>query len=193
MNRRALITLLGRRDGVATRRTARAADGARVRRIGVLMAYAESDPDGQAFVAGVSARGPPEARLDGEPQYPGSTLAGRRPDVELMQRFAKGNRRGCGPDLISYAKTHPPPRRCVQQNAQHPHHFSRPPPIQSAAAFVAGLPPAGRATSPVSSIWRRPWPAKWAGAAQRDRAARSPWVAFLFINPATAPFCPNIT
>jgi putative tryptophan/tyrosine transport system substrate-binding protein len=53
MKRRELITLLGA-AAVAWPLAARAQSD-RVRRIGVLMAYAESDPEGQAWVAAFRA------------------------------------------------------------------------------------------------------------------------------------------
>jgi putative tryptophan/tyrosine transport system substrate-binding protein len=54
VNRRAFITLLV--GAAAWPLTARAQQPGQVRRIGVLMAHAENDPEGQAFVAAFRAR-----------------------------------------------------------------------------------------------------------------------------------------
>ena len=67
MQRREFITLLG--GTLALPLTARAQQPERMRRIGVLMAYAESDREGQAWLAAFW-EGSPEARVDGGPQRP---------------------------------------------------------------------------------------------------------------------------
>src|SRR5207344_1255862 len=85
MRRREFITLLG--GAAAWPLAARAQQGDRVRRIGVLMAYAESDREGQAWIAafreGLQKVGWAEGqniRID---------LRWATDDVELMQQFAK--------------------------------------------------------------------------------------------------------
>jgi putative tryptophan/tyrosine transport system substrate-binding protein len=85
MRRREFMTLLG---GVAAwPLVARAQQGKRMRRIGVLMGFAENDPEGQALVAafreGLQTLGWTESgniRID--TRWEGA-------DVELMQRFAR--------------------------------------------------------------------------------------------------------
>jgi putative ABC transport system substrate-binding protein len=85
LKRREFITLVG---GAATwPLTARAQQGDRMRRIGVLMGFAESDRDGQAFIAafreGLQKLGWVEGR---NIRIDTRWAAG---DTELMQRFAK--------------------------------------------------------------------------------------------------------
>ena len=100
MRRREFITLLG--GAAAWPLAARAQQGERMRRISVLMAYAESDPEGQAWVAafreGLQKLGWAEGRniwIDTR-----WTTAG---DVESMQQFAK-ELVALKPDLDSCAK-----------------------------------------------------------------------------------------
>ena len=85
MKRREFIALLG--GAAAWPLAARAQQGERVRRIDVLMAYAESDREGQALVAafreGLQKLGWTEScniRID---------TRWAAADVELMQRFAR--------------------------------------------------------------------------------------------------------
>src|SRR5262249_46027296 len=85
VNRRDLIALLGT-TAVTWPLAARAQQGERMRRIGVLMAFAESDREGQSLVAafreGLRKLGWAEGRnirID----------IGWAPDVESMQRVAK--------------------------------------------------------------------------------------------------------
>jgi hypothetical protein len=85
MRRREFIMLLG--GSVATSPlAARAQEGDGMRQIGVLMGFAESDRQGQAFVAAFR-EGSPESRVGGRPQHSDrNSLGGGR---ELTQRFAK--------------------------------------------------------------------------------------------------------
>src|ERR1700738_391478 len=87
MRRREFITLLGG-AAAAWPLSARAQQPERVRRIGVLMAFAESDPEGQAYVAafreGLQKLGWAEnrnMRIDTRWSPPA--------DAEATQRFAK--------------------------------------------------------------------------------------------------------
>jgi putative ABC transport system substrate-binding protein len=89
IRRREFITLLGG-AAAAWPLAARAQQTERVRRVGVLMAYAKSDREGQAWIAafreGLQKVGWAEARnirID---------LRWAADDVELMQQFAKERR-----------------------------------------------------------------------------------------------------
>ena len=85
LKRREFITLVG---GAATwPLTARAQQPDRMRRIGVLMAFAESDREGQALVAAFRE----ELKKFGwaEGRNIRIDFAGRRPTDEVMQRFAR--------------------------------------------------------------------------------------------------------
>src|SRR6478736_10505211 len=85
MKRRNFITLVG--GTAAWPLMARAQQAGGMRRIGVLMAYAESDPEGQALVAafreGLQTLGWTESRNIRIDTHWATA------DVELMQRFAR--------------------------------------------------------------------------------------------------------
>ena len=77
MTRREFIALVGGGVSVAWPIIARAQQAERMRRIGVLMGYAESDREGQANVA--AFRGDSRGSGGRRAATSGSTLAGRRP------------------------------------------------------------------------------------------------------------------
>src|SRR5262249_41028741 len=81
MRRREFITLLGRATA------ARAQQAERMRLIGVLMAYAESDPEGQAWVAAFREALQKLGWAEGRNIRIDTRWA--TPDVEAMQRLAK--------------------------------------------------------------------------------------------------------
>jgi putative tryptophan/tyrosine transport system substrate-binding protein len=85
MRRREFISLLG--GAAAWPFTARAQQPERMRRIDVLMAYAESDPEGQALVAAFRE----ELQKLGWTESRNIRIDTRwaAADVELMQRFAR--------------------------------------------------------------------------------------------------------
>src|SRR5262249_30469704 len=87
MKRRDFITLLGGAAAVAAwPLSARGPQGERMRRIGVLMAHAESDPEGQAFVAAFRAGLQKLGWTEGRNIRIDTRWA---PEVELMQGLAK--------------------------------------------------------------------------------------------------------
>jgi putative ABC transport system substrate-binding protein len=179
LKRRELITLLGG-AAAAWPRAARAQQADRMRLIGVLMAYAESDPEGQAWVAafreGLQKLGWAEGR--------NIRIATRfaTPDVEAMQRFAK-ELVTLQPDLILSQST-PTTAALLQQTRTIPIIFANiADPIGS--GFVASFPrPGGNATGFI--LYEPTMAGKWLELL-REIAPRVNRVAILF-NPATATY-----
>ena len=85
MKRREFISLVG--SAVAWPLAARAQQGDRLRRIGVLMSYAKSDPDGGGFVAAFRERLQQLGWLEGRDIRIDDRWAAL--DAEALQRFAK--------------------------------------------------------------------------------------------------------
>ena len=179
MKRREFITLLGG-AAVAWPLAARAQQPDRMRRIGVLMGYAESDREGQANVAafrgGLQKLGWTEGRnirLD---------TRWAAAEADLMQRFAK-ELVALQPDLILTQNT-PATAAVLQQTRTIPIIFANvSDPVGS--GFVAGLPrPGGNVTGFIDID--ASMAGKWLGLL-KEVAPRVARVAFLF-NPVTAPF-----
>jgi ABC-type uncharacterized transport system substrate-binding protein len=177
MRRREFITLLGG-AAVAWPLAARAQQAERVRRIGVLMAYAEGDREGAGFVAtfreGLQQLGWAEGRnirID----FRWAAL-----DAELMQRFAK-ELVALQPDII-LSNTTPTTTALLQQTRTVPIVFVLvADPVGS--GFVASFPrPGGNATG-FTNI-EPTMPSKWLELF-KEIAPRIARVAALF-NPATA-------
>src|ERR1700737_126902 len=152
----------------------------RMRRIDVLMAYAESDPDGQAFVAafreGLQKLGWTESRnirID---------TRWATADAELMQRFAREIVE-LRPDLILTQNT-PTTAAMLQQTRSIPIIFATgSDPVGS--GFVASFArPGGNVTGFIDM--EASLASKWLGLL-KEIAPRVARVAFLF-HPATAPF-----
>ncbi len=180
MRRREFITLLGG-AAAAWPLAARAQQPERMRRIGVLMAYAESDREGQACVAafreGLQKLGWTEGRnirIDTRWATPG--------DAEAMQRFAK-ELVALQPDLILSHNT-PTTAALLQQTRTIPIIFANvSDPVGS--GFVASFPrPGGNVTG--FTNMEPTMAGKWLELL-KEIAPRVNRVAFLF-NPATAPY-----
>jgi putative ABC transport system substrate-binding protein len=178
MRRREFITLIG--GAVALPLAARAQQPERVRRIGVLMGYAESDRQGQANIAafrvGLQKLGWTEGR-NVAIEYRWAAA-----EADLVQQFAK-ELVALQPDLILTQNT-PITAAVLQQTRTIPIIFANvSDPVGS--GFVAGLPrPGGNVTGLIDID--ASMAGKWLGLL-KEVAPRVARVAFLF-NPATAPF-----
>ena len=179
MRRREFITLLG--GAAAWPLAARAQQPDRMRRIGVLMGYAESDRQGQAFVAAfrdeLQKLGWTEGRnirIDTRWATPG--------DAESRQRFAK-ELVALQPDLVLSHGT-PATATLLQQTRTIPIVFAAvSDPVGS--GFVTGFPrPGGNVTGFMNM--EPTMAGKWMELL-KEIAPRVARVALLF-NPATAPY-----
>ena len=179
MRRRDFITLLG---GVAAAWpiAARAQQADRMRLIGVLMTYAESDPEGQAWVAAFRERLEKLGWAEGRNLRIATRWA--TPNVEAMQRFAK-ELVALQPDLILSQST-PTTAALLQHTRTIPIIFANiADPVGS--GFVASFPrPGGNATGFV--LFEPTMAGKWLELL-KEIAPRVNRVAFLF-NPATATY-----
>jgi putative ABC transport system substrate-binding protein len=178
MRRRSFLSILG--GAAVWPLAARAQQPERTRRIGVLMAYAESDAGALTFVAafreGLQKLGWTDGhniRID---------IRWATPDVESMQRFAK-ELVALQPDLI-FTQNTPTTAAMLQQTHTIPIIFaSVSDPVGS--GFVAGLPrPGGNVTGFIDM--EASLAGKWLELL-KEIAPRVARVAFLF-SPATAPF-----
>ena len=178
MKRREVITLLG--GAAAWPLAAHAQQPERMRRIGVLMAFAESNLEGQANVAafrdGLQKLGWTEGRnIRIDTRWAAA-------DVEAMQRFAR-ELVALQPDLILTQNT-PPTAAMLQQTRTIPIIFANvADPVGS--RFVTNFPrPGGNVTGFI--LFEPTMAGKWLDLL-KEIAPRVARVALLF-NPATAPY-----
>jgi ABC-type uncharacterized transport system substrate-binding protein len=179
MRRREFVTLIG---GAATwPLVARAQQGERVRRIGVLIAFAESDPEGQAFVVAFREGLQKLGWTDGR-NIRIDTRWTRPHDSEWRQRFIK-ELVALQPDLVLSHGT-PATAAFLEQTRTIPVIFANvADPVGS--GFVASFPrPGGNVTGFV--VLEPTIASKWVELL-REIAQRVTRVAFLF-NPVTAPY-----
>jgi putative ABC transport system substrate-binding protein len=178
MRRREFITLLGG-SAAAWPLAARAQQPGQVRRIGVLMAHAESDPEGQAFVAAFREVLQKLGWTEGRNIRIDTRWAA---EVGLMQGFAK-ELIALQPDLI-LANNTPTTAAVMQQTSTIPIIFAVvADPVGS--GFVASLPrPGGNVTG--FTLTEPTMTSKWLELLKQI-APHITRVAFLF-NPATTPY-----
>ena len=179
MKRREFITLLGG-AAAAWPLSVRAQQGDRMRRIGVLMSYAESDPDGKVFVAAFREGLQQLGWLEGRDIRIDDRWAAL--DAEAMQQFAK-ELIALQPDLI-LSQTTNSTSALLQQSRTVPIIFANvADPVGS--GFVASLArPGGSVTGFVLS--EPTMAGKWLELL-KEIAPRIKRTALLF-NPATVPF-----
>jgi len=178
MRRRDFVTLIGG-AAVAWPLAARA-QPARLRRIGVLMSFAESDPEGQAFVAAFREELQKLGWTDGRNIRIDTRWAA--PDVEAMQRFAQ-ELVALQPDLILSSNT-PTTAALLQQTRTIPIVFvNNADPVGS--GFVASFPRPGGNVTGFTNL-EPTMAGKWLELL-KEIAPRVNRVTILF-NPATAPY-----
>ncbi len=167
MRRREFITLFGG-AALAAPHTAHAQE--RMRRIGVLMGFAENDPEGQGFARGISRRD--FRRSAGRrATTSASKPAGRRPaGTRRRGSDSQGARRAAArSDPVGHTLPRHP--HCYNRHAPS-RSCSQPLPIRSAAISSRAF-PARAATSPVSLRWSRRWRANGWSFSRRLRLALS--------------------
>jgi putative ABC transport system substrate-binding protein len=177
VKRREFITLLG--GAAAWPLAARAQQGERMRRLGVLMAHAENDPEGQIFVAVIRETLQKLGWAEGRNIRIDVRWAA---EVELMAGFAK-ELVALQPDLI-LANNTPTTAAVLQQTATIPIVFAVvADPVGS--GFVASLArPGGNVTG--FTLTEPTMTSKWLELL-KEIAPHVSRVAFLF-NPATTPY-----
>ena len=179
LNRRELVMLLGG-AAAAWPLAGRAQQAERMRRIGVLMSYAESDPDGQTFIAAFREGLQQLGWVEGRNIRIDARWAAL--DDGAMQRFAK-ELIALQPDLI-LSQTTNSTAALLQQSRSVPIIFANvADPVGN--GFIASLPrPGGNVTGFVLS--EPTMAGKWLELL-KEIAPRVKRAALLF-NPATAPF-----
>jgi len=179
MRRRKFITLLGG-AAVAWPRAARAQQE-RMRRIGVLMAYAESDEEGQASIAAFREELQKLGWLEGRNIRFDSSWA-TPGDAEERQRFAK-ELVALQPDLILVQST-PNTATLLQETRTIPIIFAQVADPVASGLVASFSRPGGNVTGFI--VMEGPMGGKWLELL-KEIAPRVNRVALLF-NPATAPF-----